>query len=190
VEQRAERSWPWYLTRASGIIAGVSLIALLVSGIGSVTGHFFRILEPLTAWATHRAIGIVFASSIVIHMATLLFDHFVPFSLVEILVPWASDYRSVEFMGMNFGSLFVALGVIAFYGALVVVVTSLLWVDKKPHRWKIYHYLSYVILIAVFFHGLMLGTDLGTGIGRILWYLGGILVLIAVAVRLRRARSI
>jgi DMSO/TMAO reductase YedYZ heme-binding membrane subunit len=91
---------------------------------------------------------------------------------------------------MNLGSLFVALGIIAFYGALIVVVTSLLWVDKKPHRWKIYHYISYVILVAVFLHGLMLGTDLSSGIGKLLWYIGGVLVLTAIIIRLRRVRSI
>jgi hypothetical protein len=190
VEQRAERSWPWYLTRASGLIAGVSLIALLLSGIGSVTGHFFRFLEPLTAWATHRAIGIVFAASVVVHMTTLLFDHFVPFTLGEVLVPWASNYQSVSLLGLNLGSVFVALGILAFYGALIIVITSFLWVDKKPRRWKIYHYISYFILFAVFLHGLFLGTDLGSGLGRILWYIGGLAILFAIIIRLRRVRSI
>lgn len=190
IENRAERSWPWYLTRASGLIAVISLFALVISGIGSVTGHFFRLLEPLTAWATHRAIGIVFAISVVIHISTLLFDHFVPFTIPEILIPWASGFKPLTLFGIHFGSLFVAFGIIAFYSLLIVVITSLLWVDKKPQKWKLFHYLSYIVLVLVFFHGLFLGTDTSSGFGRILWLIGGACVLAVALVRLRRAGSI
>lgn len=190
VEDQAERSWPWYVTRASGIVAGVSLVALLLSGIGSVTGHFFRLLEPLTAWATHRALGITFILSVLIHVLTLLFDHFVPFDIVDILVPWASDFKPVKIAGLHIGSAYVALGVLALYGSAIVVATSLLWVDKKPHVWKLIHYVSYAVIAAVFVHALFLGTDTGKGAGRWLWIAGGIFVLIAIALRLRRARSL
>lgn len=189
VTTRAERSWPWYVVRASGIVAGISLVALLLSGIGSITGHYFRLLDPLTAWATHRALGITFVLSVIIHMVTLLFDKFVPFSFIDIVVPWASHYRTFTFGGIPLGSIFVALGVLAFYGSLIVVITSLLLVDKKPRLWKLIHYLSYLIMAEVFIHALVLGTDTGHGIGRVLWLSGGGIVLIAIGLRLRRAGS-
>lgn len=66
--QRVQTSWPWYLTRAAGIVAAVSLIILMLSGIGQITGNTFRFLDPLTAWATHRALGIVFGVSVLVHM--------------------------------------------------------------------------------------------------------------------------
>ncbi len=187
VKERAENSWPWYIVRASGIVAGVSLILLLLSGIGSVTGHFFRFLDPLTAWASHRALGITFVVSVLIHMFTLLFDHFVPFNLVDILVPWASSYKQVTLFGLHLGSLFVALGVLAFYGSIIVVATSLLLVDRKPKLWKLIHYLSYLIIFDVFIHAFFLGTDTGHGTGRILWVIGNVMVLIAIGIRLNRA---
>lgn len=190
VEDKAERSWPWYVTRASGIVAGVSLIALLISGIGSVTGHFFRFLEPLTAWATHRAIGITFIISVFIHLIALLFDTFVPFNIIDLLVPWAAEYKPVTIAGVHLGSTYVALGVLALYGSVIVVATSLLWVDKKPHVWKLLHYISYAILVAVFVHALFLGTDTGRGLGRLLWVGSGVVVSIAIIVRIRRARSL
>jgi len=189
ITNRAEHSWPWYIVRASGIVAGISLVALMLSGIGSVTGHFFKFLQPITAWATHRALGITFVAAIVIHMVTLILDKFTPFSIVHVLVPWASAYRPVSLFGINLGSLFVALGVLSFYGALIILVTSLLWVDKKPHFWKFIHYVSYGVIAAVFIHALYLGTDTGHGIGRILWIIGGVTVLLAIILRLRRART-
>lgn len=186
VTERTEQSWPWYVVRASGIVAGVSLVLLLLSGITSVTGHFFRLLDPLTAWASHRALGITFLCSVLIHMFTLLFDNFVPFTLVDLFVPWAASYKPVTLLGMDLGSLYVALGVLAFYGSLIVVVTSLLLVDRKPKLWKLVHYLSYLIIFNVFVHALFLGTDTGNGTGRVLWILGNVAILIAVIVRVRR----
>ena len=190
ITERTEKSWPWYVVRASGIVAGISLVMLLLSGIGSVTGHFFRILDPLTAWASHRALGIVFVLSVLIHMLTLLLDNFVPFGIVDVLVPWASSYKPVTVAGVNLGSLFIALGVLAFYGAIIVVGTSLLLVDKKPKLWKLVHYLSYLIIFDVFIHALFLGTDTGNGTGRVLWVIGNIGVLLMIVLRLRRARTI
>lgn len=179
-------SWPWYLIRASGLVAGVSLVILMLSGIGSVTGHAFRILEPLTAWATHRALGIVMSVSMAIHIVTLLFDKFIPFSLTQLLVPFASPYRPLVLFGINFGSVFVALGILAFYVALSVVVSSLFLVDKTPRVWKFLHLASYFVIAAVFFHSLFLGTDLSGGIGRLIWVAGGLAVLGAIIIRLRR----
>jgi len=187
---RALTSWPWYLVRASGIIAAISLVILMLSGIGSVTGHTFRFLEPITAWASHKALGIVFGISVLIHMIGLLFDHFVPFDIPSLLVPWLSNYKPVTIFGMQLGSLFVALGVLAFYGVALVVISSLLWIEKKPFLWKIAHLLSYVVMIFVFIHALYLGTDLSTGIWRWLWIAIGGGVAIAVVARLWRAKTI
>ncbi len=183
---KVESSWPWYVVRASGLVAGVSLVILMLSGIGAVTGHTFRFLEPLTAWATHRALGIVLAVSTAIHVVTLLFDQFVPFNVTQLLVPWASQYKPLIVFGINLGSVFVALGILAFYVALAVVVSSLFWIDKKQKIWKFLHIASYFVIAAVFFHALFLGTDTSGGLGRLAWVAGGGLVLLAILVRLRR----
>lgn len=189
LSKRAESSWPWYITRASGLIAALSLIVLLISGIGLIGGYTFKFLEPLTAWATHRALGIVFAVSIVIHVVSLLFDHYVPFSVAQVLVPFLSHYRSVTIGGVHLGSIYVALGIIAGYATAAMVLTTRFWIDKKPHTWKAFHFLAYLIMLFVFIHALYLGTDLAHGVFRILWIALGCLVALAVIYRLRRAGS-
>lgn len=65
--KRTQSTWPWYITRASGLVAAAALVILILSGVGFITGRSFAFLEPLTAWATHRAIGIVFAVAVSIH---------------------------------------------------------------------------------------------------------------------------
>ncbi len=183
---RAKNSWPWYIVRASGLVAGIALVVLMLSGIGSVTGHSFKFLEPLTAWATHRALGIVLAVSMGTHMIMLLFDHFIPFTIPSLLVPWVSQYKPVTLFGIHFGSLYVAMGILAFYGALAIVLTSLLWIDKKPKIWKTLHICSYGVIALVFFHALFMGTDTGEGLIRLAWIAGGLTIAIAALARLRR----
>jgi sulfoxide reductase heme-binding subunit YedZ len=180
-------SWPWYLIRGSGIVAAVSLVILIVSGIGQVTGFTYKFFEPLTAWASHRALGIVFGVSVVLHIGGLLFDHFLPFTLGQILVPWVSHYKPVTLFGHNLGSLYVAMGVIAFYLTALVVITSLVWVEKKPHLWKWLHLFSYVIILLVFVHALYLGTDTAHGVVRWVWIASAVGIAAATIHRLWRA---
>jgi len=187
---RTKSSWSWYLVRGAGFVAAAALVVLMLSGMGLVTGFTFRFLEPLTAWATHRALGIVFGISILLHMLGLFFDHFVPFNLVQLLVPWVSDYKPVTIFGVNVGSLYVALGVLAFYGVALVILTSLLWVEKKPYLWKLVHLLSYLVMIFVFIHALYLGTDLTHGVLRWAWIATGFGVAGVVLYRLWRAKTV
>ena len=161
--ERTKSSWSWYVARGSGLVAAAILIVLVLSGIGQVTGYTYRFLDPLTAWASHRALGIAFGVSVLIHMISLLFDHFVPFNILQLLVPWLSNYKPVTLFGLHLGSLWVALGVLAFYGVMLVIITTLVWVEKKPYTWKLFHLLTYVIVLFVFVHALYLGTDLVHG---------------------------
>ena len=39
LENRVETSWPWYLTRASGLVAAMCLVVLMLSGIGLEYGQ-------------------------------------------------------------------------------------------------------------------------------------------------------
>jgi predicted ferric reductase len=157
--------------------------------VGSVTGHIFRLLEPIAAWASHKALGIVFGISVLIHMVGLLFDHYIPFDVATLLVPWLSNYKPIELFGIQLGSLFVALGVLAFYLIAIVIIVSLLWIEKKPKLWKITHLLSYVTMLFVFIHALYLGTDLSDGIPRLLWIISGIAIAGYGAYRLWMSRS-
>lgn len=180
-------SWPWYVTRATGLIAAISLLILMLSGIGQITGSTYKLLDPIVAWASHRAIGIVFGASVLIHVFSLLFDKFININLFDILIPWFSDFRATTLFGINVGSIYLAFGIIAFYLSILIVVTSLTLISKKPYFWKIIHLLSYLVMLLVFLHALFIGTDLASGWLRYIWIAGGILVLIGAIIRLKRA---
>lgn len=188
--KRAKTSWPWYITRTAGFIAAFSLFFLILSGVGLISGYTFKVLEPLTAWATHKAIGLVFIVSVAIHGVALLFDTYVPFNIAQILFPFLSNYKEVTIFNHHLGSLYVALGILAMYGLLAIAISTYLWIDKKPHAWKTIHFLAYLIAIFVFFHALYVGTDLTHGIFRTLWIIMGIIMAIAIIYRFRRVRSL
>jgi methionine sulfoxide reductase heme-binding subunit len=190
LENRAVNSWPWYITRASGIVAVALLLCLILSGIGLVTGYTFRFFEPLTAWAVHKALGLTMIVAVAIHGIALVFDTYVPFTIAQILFPFASGYRPAVLFGIKVGTLWVALGIIAFYGLLAIIISSLLIIDKKPKTWKAIHVLSYLVAIMIYFHGLYLGSDLTHGIFRTTWILFGIVVFLAAIFRIARSRSV
>ncbi len=188
--QKVVDSWPWYLTRTSGLVAGFVLVLLMLSGIGFITGTSYAFLEPLTGWATHRALGIVLTVSLALHVFALYFDHFVPFGFADLFVPFISDYKPIELFGVSFGSLYVALGIVALYLILLVVIVSIVWVDRKTRAWKLVHLMSYFAMAFVFVHALYLGTDLSSGVLRYIWIALGVLVLTAALVRLWRAKTV
>lgn len=187
---KIESSWPWYISRASGLVAALVLIVLLLSGIGFITGTTYKFLEPITAWATHRALGIILTVALVLHVGALYFDSFAPFNFSDLLIPFKSNYRPVSIFGFSVGSLYVALGVIALYLIGLIVATSLLWMEKLPKTWKAVHILSYLVMFFVFIHALFLGTDLAAGVLRWLWILFGVVLLLAALVRLWRAKTL
>lgn len=190
LKERVQNTWPWYLTRASGLVAGFLLVILMISGTGFITGSTFRFLEPITAWATHRALGIALVLMVTIHIVALYFDEFVHFDVQSLLIPFVSDLRPVELFGFQVGSLYVALGIFALYLFIAIVGTSLLWIDKKPTTWKAIHVMSYLAMVFVFVHALYLGTDLAGGVMRYLWIGAGVLVLISSLQRLWRVKTV
>jgi sulfoxide reductase heme-binding subunit YedZ len=187
--KRIKSSYAWFIVRASGLVAAVSLVLMLLSGIGMVTGHTYKLFEPLKAWANHRTLGLAFSISVLVHMSFMLFNKNTPFTIAQLLFPFVSKYHPVYIGQTSIGSLWVALGIIAMYCLLAIVLTSLLWIDKKPSGWKLTHFLSYVVMLFVFFHALYLGTDLARGIYKYIWVVSALVVTSFSLVRLTRART-
>lgn len=188
VAQRVGASWPWYVIRGAGFVAAGLLILLMISGIGQVTGITYRYVEPIKAWMIHRALAYALCASIAIHAGFLLIDKFVPFSLSKILVPFASNYNNGTTLGgLALGAAAVTFGILASYGIVIIVASSLGWIDTKKRAWRKLHYLSYLVAVLVFLHALYVGSDLKYGIFRLAWIMAGLLMILAIVIRLWRA---
>lgn len=190
-QQRVGASWPWYIIRGAGFVAAGLLILLMISGIGQVTGLIYNYIEPVTAWAIHKALAYALCVSIVIHAGFLLIDKFVRFNLIQLFIPFASHYNNgTKLAGVPLGALAVTLGITAMYGIAIVVASSLGWIDTKKKTWRKLHYISYAVALLVFLHALYIGSDLKYGTFRAAWVAAGFIVIIAVIARLWRAGTV
>jgi methionine sulfoxide reductase heme-binding subunit len=188
---RVTTVWPWYLTRASGVVAAVILALLMITGITAFTGHQFKFMAPLKSWANHRVLGISFAVAVAVHVGSLLFDKYITFNPSQILVPFLSPYKQVSVLGLPAGSIGVAMGVFALYLGALIILTSLTRIfTSMPQLWKSTHYSSYAIVILIFIHSLMIGTDFKDGIWRFGWVILNIIVLGFIGLRLSRTGSL
>jgi predicted ferric reductase len=94
-------------------------------------------------------LGLVFA---VIHALSLLGDHYIGYSLAQLLVPFASTaYRPF----------WVGLGQLAFY--LMIPVTFTFYVRRwiGGRAWRMIHYLSFGLFALALAHGVLSGSDSG-----------------------------
>lgn len=191
ITQRVGTSWEWYIIRAAGFTAAGLLILLMLSGIGQVTGLTYRFIEPIKAWTIHKAMALALCASIIVHVGFLLIDHFVTFSPLQVLIPFLSHYNnSTRLLGLPLGGIAVALGILAMYGVAIIVLSSLQWIDTKKRTWRWLHYISYVVMMAVFFHALYVGSDLKYGGFRAAWIFAGAVVSIGIIMRLLRAGTL
>lgn len=113
------------------------------------TGILYRLMSPAAAWSLHRAIGSVLLFSVLAHIGSLLADHFINLSLIDMLVPFASKYQPV----------WMALGTIGFYILLFVLASSLYTLTSHARFWRTVHFFAFPMFILVFLHSFFIGTD-------------------------------
>jgi DMSO/TMAO reductase YedYZ heme-binding membrane subunit len=185
--KRVAQSWPWYVIRGAGLVAAGLIFLLMLSGIGQVTGATYRFIEPIKAWAIHRALAITLCLAVSVHVGFLLLDHFVSFSLIQLFFPFISHYNNgTSLYGIPLGGLAITLGVLAMYGLIIIILSSLGWINTRKKQWKKLHYLSYIVAFFIFLHAIYAGSDLKYGLFRKFWIGLGIIVIIGVLSRLLR----
>lgn len=178
-----EIPWPWYISRASGLLSYFLLFTLIVLGVGIKTRIIYKIINAASALAAHRFIGIILSITIAIHLISLLFDKYLKFTVIDILVPFVSWYRP----------LYVGFGVVAFYLFLAVIITSLFFRLKWPWLWRLLHYLTYPVFFLIFQHGIFSGTDAKTDLMVNSYWITGSIAAVLILFRLyhywRKIRS-
>lgn len=143
-----EQIW-WHLARASGIVAWLFLTASVMWGILLATDLFAKWRRPAWLLDLHRALGGLTVGFVAVHVGALIADSYVHFDLVDVLVPFASDWKPWP----------VALGVLAFWGVAIVEATSLMMRRLPRRAWRAIHLTSYLTFVATSLHGTFAGTD-------------------------------
>jgi DMSO/TMAO reductase YedYZ heme-binding membrane subunit len=167
-----EKIW-WYLSRSSGIVALVLLVATVVWGILLST----RVLKPhdRPAWLLdlHKWLGGSALVMTVLHMLGLFLDGYIDYGFTELLVPATSDYRPMA----------VAVGVLSFYVLVAVQLTSHFRTRLSKRMWHSVHMLSYALVWGAAIHAGMAGTDV---VNRAYQVLALLLTVIAVSATIVR----
>ncbi len=146
----------WFLARASGIVAWLMLTASVIWGILLSTKAFPEHRRPAWLLALHRWLGGLTISFLGVHLVALVADNYVSFALIDITIPYASDWKPGA----------VALGVLAMWLLVAVELTSLA-MRRLPRRfWRGVHLSSYVAFWLTSIHAAFAGTDASSWLYR------------------------
>lgn len=157
----------WYLSRGSAFVAYTLLWLSMILGTG-ITNKLSVLwpgLPPTIEFHQYTTIlGLAFG---LFHGLILMGDHYMKFSLAQVLIPFTtSGYRP----------LWVGIGQVGFYTMLIITLSF--YVRKKigPKTWRAIHFVSFLTYVSVLVHAIFAGTDAST-LGAQLFYMisGGLL---------------
>ena len=149
--------FPWYVARSAGLVAWALLAASVLWGLALSTKILSPKVRPNWILDLHRWLGGLALTFTGLHVGALLFDTYVHFGLVSLLVPFASKWHPGA----------VAWGVVSLYLLAAVEVTSLLKSRIPKSVWRKTHFLSFALFVTSTVHGLSAGTDTGATMLRI-----------------------
>lgn len=167
----------WYAARAGGLVAYVVLTTGMVVGI-ALAGRRIRVLPRFAIEDVHRFLGLLAGVFISIHIAGILLDKVVPFSLAQVIVPFTADYRPLT----------TGLGVVAVELLIALALTNR-FRRRIPHgMWRALHGLNFVVWALASAHGALNGSDRDQVWVQAMYAISAATVVGALVWRLRGAR--
>lgn len=166
----------WFLNRGTGVALLVVLTASLALGMltaGRRAGGMVPVFVPQNL---HRNLSILGLALVVLHILTAVADTFVDIRWWQALSPWGATYEPF----------WLGLGALAFDLMVVLTFTTAVRSRLSPSGWHRVHLLGYAVWPVAFAHGAGIGTDAGEPWARAVGLGCLAVVLLALAVRVRR----
>jgi len=154
----------WMVGRISGIAAFVMFTFVLCAGLMMTSKLLlkFPIFSAPDALETHSFnASFIGLSLLAVHIVSLMNDNTLKLNIPEVLIPFyfQSTVKSAIGYDISFG---LALGIIAMYLALILVITSQLRNKVIPAKiWRMIHYSSFIFYLTFIAHGFSTGSDSG-----------------------------
>jgi sulfoxide reductase heme-binding subunit YedZ len=139
----------WFITRSAGIIAYLLLWLSTVWGLVVPSKLLAPVLDQTFTIDFHEFISLLSIGFTLLHVLVLLFDRYLPYTPLQILVPFLSPYRPF----------WVGIGILAFYITLLVTITFYIRSKIGVKLFRSIHVLSLAGYLGVTLHGLYAGTD-------------------------------
>ena len=145
---------PWYVARSAGLVAWSLLAASVLWGLAMSTRARAFGRRPRPAWMLdlHRWLGGLATIFVGVHVLAILADSYVHFTLLSVLVPFASSWRPAA----------IAWGVVGLYLLLAVELTSLARTRLPRRAWRAVHFASFPLFLTATVHAFTAGTDAGS----------------------------
>ena len=144
----------WYLSRATAFVSLSLLWLSMALGLG-ITNKMARLWPGAPAtFAIHEYVSLLGMAFALFHALVLLGDHYINFTLAQVLMPFATvDYRPF----------WVGVGQLGFYLWVIMVVSFYIRSIIGQKTWRALHYASFAMYLMGLFHGLFSGTDSTAG---------------------------
>ena len=181
----AEPKAYWYLARAAAFVAYGLLWLAMAIGL-AISNKLARAWPGgPTAFDLHQHLSLLGLAAAAVHGLILLGDHYIGYTLPQVLLPFA---------GAGYRPLAVGLGQLGLYGLAVLVGSFYVRRRIGPRTWRRLHFLSFAVFGLALAHGLASGTDSGQLWAAALYWLSGASLLFltiyrVLATRLRRAKA-
>lgn len=140
---------PWYLSRAAGISAYLSLTASTVLGLAIATRIADRWLSRPVVFTLHEQLAWLGLTATGLHVGALLMDSHISLRVADLLIPFASPYRPLA----------MALGIVSAY--LVIAITGSFYIRARigQRAWRLLHMASFATFALATGHGIMAGSS-------------------------------
>ena len=162
----------WDVARTGGVVAYVLLSLSVVLGL-ALSMRWQRPLWPrLITNDLHSHVTLLSLVFIVVHVLAVWIDPFTHFGWRDMLIPFASAYRSQS----------MAAGIVALYLMLAVWISTQLRSRIGYSLWRRLHTLTLAVYLFSTVHGLGTGTDTKQAWALAL-YMGSLLVVGALLIR-------
>lgn len=139
----------WYAGRATGFVSYIALWASLFTGALVSARGVEGLISRRWLMEFHQQWTIAALLAVVAHVVVLVAHSFSDITLVGALVPYASSAMRMQ----------IALGTVAFWGLVLIAMSS--WLRSRiPYGWwRSVHALSFGMCILAFAHALQAGSD-------------------------------
>ncbi len=141
---------PWYICRASGMVAFALLWASSCSGL-LISARVARDLKMTpVALDLHQHLALTALTFAALHAAVLLADQYIGFGWLELVFPFSTRRHRPFAMG---------LGQIALYLALVATASFYLRRDLGKVAWRTLHIVGSTAFVLALIHGVFSGSS-------------------------------
>jgi len=154
----------WYLSRGTAFVSLSLLWISMALGLG-ITNKMARLWPGApAAFAIHEYVSLLGLAFAIFHAFVILGDHYINFTLLQLLIPFATvDYRPF----------WVGIGQISLYIWAIVSFSFYVRAQIGQKTWRVLHYASFLLYMLGLLHGLFSGTDTSAGWAQHYYWISG-----------------